>query len=308
MPSLTQAIILGFTQGITELFPISSLGHSVLLPGLLGWHIDQNAEIFLEFLVATHFATALVLFVIYFKDWVRIVKGIFHSLAAREISGADPYAKLGWLLVVSTIPAGILGLLFKDQIAGWFLSPQSAAIFLGCNGLLLLLAEWLRKRAQKKHDAGLVATAVLASSAGAGYAGTIESTQNNDQQIARRLSFGQSFKVGILQVLALIPGFSRTGSTLAGGLMVGLSHEDSLRYSFLLATPIIGAAALLEIPPLLASRNGMLIEVSITGAIAAAIAAWCAVKFLTRYFKTNTLTPFAVYCIALGIVSLAILR
>jgi undecaprenyl-diphosphatase len=285
MPSFFQAIILGLTQGITELFPISSLGHSVLLPGLLGWKLNQNSETFLEFLVATHLATAIVLFVIYFKDWVRIVKGIFRSLAAREISNADPDAKLGWLLVVSTIPAGIIGLLLKDQIAGRLLSPLSAAFFLILNGLLLLLAEWLRKRAARG-----------------------ESLQNNDTRIAHRLSFWQATKVGLLQILALIPGFSRTGSTLAGGLMVGLSHEDSLRYSFLLATPIIGAAALLEIPALLTSGNNALIEVSLAGAIAAAFAAWFAVKFLTRYFKTNTLAPFAIYCLGIGIVSLIILR
>jgi undecaprenyl-diphosphatase len=257
----------------------------VLLPGLLGWKLSQNSETFLEFLVATHLATAMVLFIIYFKDWVRIVKGIFRSLAAREISNADPDAKLGWLLVVSTIPAGIIGLLLKDQITGSLLSPQSAAFFLMFNGLLLFLAEWLRKRAART-----------------------ESLQNNDTRIAHRLSFWQSFKVGILQVLALVPGFSRTGATLAGGLMVGLSHEDSLRYSFLLATPIIGAAALLEVPPLLTSGNSALIEVSLAGAIAAAFAAWFAVKFLTRYFKTNNLTPFAIYCLAVGIVSLIILR
>jgi len=287
MLSFFQAIILGAVQGITELFPISSLGHSVLLPGLLGWNLNQNSETFLEFLVATHLATAIVLFVIYFKDWVRIVKGIFRSLVARTISDTDPDAKLGWLLVVSTIPAGIIGLLLKDQITGRLLSPLSAAIFLTLNGLLLLLAEWLRTRANRAAG---------------------ESLQNNDERIAHRLSFAQSFKVGILQVLALIPGFSRTGSTLAGGLMVGLSHEDSLRYSFLLATPIIGAAAVLEIPALLTSGNGALIEVSLAGAAAAALAAWFAVKFLTRYFKTNTLTPFATYCIAIGIISIVILR
>ena len=292
MLTFFQAIILGLAQGITELFPISSLGHTVLLPGLFGWHIDQNAETFLEFLVATHLATAIVLFVIYFKDWVRIVKGIFRSLVAREISDADPDAKLGWLLVVSTIPAGFIGLLLKDKIAGSLLSPQSAALFLALNGVLLLLAEWLRRRAAKN-------TRITPPT---------ENLENNDTRIAHRLSFFQAIKVGLLQVLALLPGFSRTGSTLAGRFTVGLSHEDSLRYSFLLATPIIGAAALLEIPPLLTSGNSTLIEVSLAGAIAAAFAAWFAVKFLTRYFKTKTLTPFAIYCIAIGIISLIIIR
>jgi undecaprenyl-diphosphatase len=285
MITFFQAIVLGLVQGVTELFPVSSLGHSVLLPGLLGWNINQNAEGFLEFLVATHLATALVLFAIYFKDWVRIIKGMIRSFVAREIKDSDPDAKLGWLLVMSTIPAGIIGLLLKDQITGSFLSPRSAAFFLMMNGILLFLAERLRKNAR-----------------------IAETTGNNDVRIAGKLSWWQAVKIGLLQVLALIPGFSRTGSTLAGGLLSGLSHEDSLRYSFLLATPIIGAAALLELPPLISSGGMSLIGVTIVGAITAAGAAWFSVKFLTRYFKTKTLTPFAIYCLAVGIVGLFLLR
>ncbi len=288
-----QAIVIGLTQGVSELFPISSLGHSVLLPGLLGWHIDQNAESFLEFLVATHLATAAVLFIFYFDDWVRIAKGMFRSLAAREVSDADPDAKLGWLLVVSTIPAGFVGLLLKSEIRGFLLSPASAALFLMLNGALLLVAEGIRRRGLQRHDPGVEAA---------------ERTEDNDHRVARRLSWRQSFTVGIMQVLALLPGFSRTGTTLSGSLMVGLSHEDALRYSFLLATPIIGAAALLEIPPLLASHNAALIAASAWGAAFAAFGAWFAVKFLTRHFKTNTLTPFAIYCLAIGVVSLIVLR
>lgn len=287
MLSLPQAIFLGLIQGVAELFPISSLGHSVLIPGLLGWNINQNADSFLEFLVATHFATALVLFIIYFKDWVRIAKGMARSFMEREISDADTDAKLGWLIVVSTIPAGIIGLLLKDLITGFFLSPISAAIFLVANGVVLFLAERLRKRATTPAT---------------------ESLKNNDARIAKKLSWGQAAKVGLLQMLALIPGFSRTGSTLAGGLLVGLSHEDALRYSFLLATPIIGAAAVLELPLLLSSGSSAFIGATCAGAIAAAAAAWLSVKFLTRYFKTNTLTPFAIYCMAIGVLSLIILR
>jgi undecaprenyl-diphosphatase len=186
---------------------------------------------------------------------------------------------------VSTIPAGVVGLLLKDYVTGFLLSPRSAALFLAVNGLLLLLAEGLRKKAKAS-----------------------ENLENNDKRIAGHLSWWQAAKVGFLQILALIPGFSRTGSTLAGGLMVGLSHEDSLRYSFLLATPIIGAAALLEIPPLLTSGNHALIEISLAGAVAAAIAAWFSIKFLTGYFKTKTLTPFAIYCVAVGVISLLFLR
>ena len=283
MLSFFQAIILGLVQGITELFPISSLGHSVLLPGLLGWHVDQNANEFLTFLVATHFATALVLFCIYWKDWVRIIKGIFRSIAEREIS--DPDARLGWLLVVATIPAGIAGLLFQKQIQNLFIVPAYAAFFLILNGGLLFAAERLRRRAKFGGD-----------------------IHDADKRIAEKLSWSQSVKIGFLQIIALIPGFSRTGSTLSGGLMVGLSHEDALRYSFLLATPIIGAAALLELPPLIASGNGQTIAIAAAGAIAAAIAAYCSAKFLVRYFKTKSLTPFAIYCVAVGIISLLILK
>jgi undecaprenyl-diphosphatase len=284
MLSFFQAIILGAAQGITELFPISSLGHSVLLPGLFAklgfpaWNIDQNASYFVTFLVATHFATALVLFCIYWKDWMRIIRGLGRSLAAREISARDPDARLGWLLVVSTIPAGIIGILFKTQIQNIFISPISAAFFLILNGLLLFGAERLRRRAKNGTIAGL--------------------------------SWWQSIRIGLPQVLALIPGFSRTGSTIGGGLLVGLSHEDALRYSFLLATPIIGAAALLELPPLLLSGNASIIEVAVTGAIAAAVAAYFSAKFLVRYFHnaTKSLTPFAIYCVVVGVISLLILR
>jgi undecaprenyl-diphosphatase len=305
MLSFFQAIILGAVQGITELFPISSLGHSVLLPGLLsrlglpGWSVNQNADAFVTFLVATHFATALVLFCIYWRDWVRIIRGLLRSLAAREISARDPDARLGWLLIVSTIPAGLLGILFKTQIQDFFISPTSAAFFLICNGLLLFGAERLRRQANRRAET------VVAAMAGA-------ATNDADARLGTELSWWQSIKIGFLQVIALIPGFSRTGSTIAGGLMVGLSHEDALRYSFLLATPIIGAAALLELPPLLISGSTSTIEVAFTGAFAAAIAAYFSAKFLVRYFHgggaTKTLAPFAIYCLAIGAVSLIVLR
>lgn len=285
MITFFQAVVLGLVQGVTELFPVSSLGHSVLVPGLLGWHIDQSAGTFLTFLVATHFATALVLFVIYRKDWLRIISGMLRSLKEREISRTNLDARLGWLLLVSTIPAGIFGLLFEDQIKTFFISPVSAAFFLALNGILLFCAEILRKKAKR-----------------------MEAERDPDRRLAEELSWWQSMKIGALQVIALIPGFSRTGSTLAGGLFVGLSHEDALRYSFLLATPIIGAAALLELPNLFVSSSGNAIEVALAGAISAALTAYLSVKFLTRYFKTKTLTPFAIYCLVLGALSLLFLR
>jgi undecaprenyl-diphosphatase len=280
MISPLQAIVLGLLQGVTELFPISSLGHSILLPGLLGWHIDQNAANVLEFLVATHFATALVLFFLYWKDWMRIIRGIFRSLAEREVKESDAYAKLGWLLVVGTIPAGIVGLVLKDPLTALFASPRSAAFFLIVNGALLFAAEFLRRRAVRPTE--------LTDGEGA------------DARLAR-LTWWQGVKVGLMQVLALLPGISRTGSTMTGGLWNDLSHEDALRFAFLLATPIIGAAALLELPALI-TAGGSVLWTAALGAAAAAIAAYFSAKFLVRYFKTKTLVPFAIYCAAVGLV------
>jgi undecaprenyl-diphosphatase len=284
MLSYFQAAILGVLQGISELFPISSLGHSIILPALLGWTVDQNANYFLTFLVATHFATATVLFFIYRSDWVRIISGILKSFRLGKIP-PDPDAKLGWLLVVGTVPAGIVGILFQKQVQELFTSPSYVASFLVLNGVLLYAAELLRTKAK---SGGSVLDA--------------------DERIAAELSWRQSTGVGVMQVLALLPGFSRTGSTIAGGLMVGLAHEDALRFSFLLATPIIAAAAALKLPVLFASRDAPAIEAALLGATCAAIASYLSVKFLTRYFKTRTLTPFAVYCSLSGLISLLLLH
>ncbi len=272
-----QSIILGAMQGITELFPISSLGHSVILPKILDWNINQYDNSFLIFLVATHLATALVLFGFYFQDWVLIIKGIGRSIKIREIKETDTYAKLGWLIIVSTIPAGILGLLFEDKLKMLFATPKYVAIFLILNGFLLYGAELLRKN-------------------------SAEINSQSDEQVAK-MSWWRSIKIGFAQCLALVPGFSRTGSTIGGGLLVGLNHEDSLRFSFLLATPIIFAAGILKLPELLNSSNANIIGPILTGSITAAIAAYFSVRFLTKYFKTKKLTPFAVYCVVIGVVA-----
>src|SRR3954451_18721647 len=211
--SYGQAIVLGLLQGFSELFPISSLGHSVILPQLLGWDIHQNDSYFITFLVATHLATALVLLGFFWRDWVRIVRGLGRSLRNREIGADDNDAKLGWLLVVGTIPAGILGLLLEHPLRTLFASAQSAAAFLIVNGILLLAFERLRKRAPVADTAG-----------------------DHDVHVARTLSFRQALGIGSAQAFALIPGISRSGITMGGGLLAGLSNEDAARYGFLLAT------------------------------------------------------------------------
>jgi undecaprenyl-diphosphatase len=285
MLSHFQAAVLGALQGVSELFPISSLGHSVILPDLLGWQIDQNADYFLTFVVATHFATASALFVVYRDAWARIIYGLLDSIWRREVRPTNPDAKLGFLLIIGTVPAGAAGLIFQSQVQRLFSSPEAAALFLVLNGGLLYLAERLRRNADASEE-----------------------LDGLDQRIAAHMSWWQSAKVGMTQVIALLPGFSRTGSTIAGGLWIGFSHEEAVRFSFLLATPIIGAAALLKLPELLRSGSVSVIENAVLGALCAALAACVSIKFLTRYFRTNTLTPFAIYCAAAGLFSLIILR
>lgn len=270
---------MGIIQGVTELFPVSSLGNSVILPSIFGWNLNQNAPYFLTFLVATHFATALVLFLFFFKEWSKILKGMYRSFLAREIDKNDSYAKLGWLLVVATIPAGILGLLFQDSLRTLFASAQIASMFLILNGVILFLAEQLRKKSNQKYI----------------------SEKQSDKNIAK-LHWWQSISIGIAQSFALIPGISRSGTSMAGGLLFGLDNEDAARFSFLLATPVIGAAALLKLPGLFTQSQAPLRGVMLAGAISAAIAAFISVKFLVKYFKTKTLIPFAIYCFFGGII------
>ena len=274
--SYPQAIVLGLLQGVTELFPISSLGHSVILPQLLGWDIHQNDKYFITFLVATHLATALVLLGFFWHDWVRIVKGLGRSLRDRGIDPEDADAKLGWLLVVGTIPAGVLGLALEHKLRSVFASGQSAAIFLTINGLLLYGAELLRRRAPQTAD-------------------------DDDVRIARQVSWRNAFLVGAAQALALIPGLSRSGATMGGGLLVGLSHKDAARFAFLLATPIIGAAAVLKVPELFGSEGNGVRGQAFVGALCSALTAYLAVRFLMRFFETQTLTPFAIYCFVAGL-------
>jgi undecaprenyl-diphosphatase len=276
--SYFQAVVLGLLQGVSELFPISSLGHSVVLPRVFGWDIHQNDDYFLSFLVATHCATAVVLLLFFIKDWARIVRGLGRSLRDRYIGPDDTDAKLGWLLVVGTIPAGLLGLLLEHPLRSLFASTQTAAIFLFVNGLLLFGAEALRRRAPARTEAGI----------------------QSDEVIARRLSFRDAAGIGAAQALALIPGLSRSGASMGGGLLAGLSNEEAARFAFLLATPIIGAAGVLKLPDLLGSQGDHVRGQALVGALCAAVTAYFSVRFLLRFFETNRLTPFAVYCCAIG--------
>src|SRR5271166_5972841 len=266
MLNLFQSLVLGLLQGVTELFPISSLGHTVILPSLFGWRIDQYDPAFLTFIVVTHLATALVLLGFFWDDWVKIIAGILRSLQRRSIDVEDTYGRIGWLLVVSSIPVGLLGILFEKSLSALF-------------AVLLYATEMLLRRRPKleKHSYERVA----------------------------RMTWTDAVKVGLMQCLALLPGFSRTGASLAGSLVVGLSHEDAARYAFLLATPIIFAAAVLKIPELTLSGEPLSLAPFAVGAVASAAGAYVSVRYLTVYFKTRTLIPFAWYCLAAGLFAVA---
>ena len=283
MLTTTQAIILGLLQGFTELFPISSLGHGVLLPTLLGWNLNQDAPYFVVFLVATHLATALVLAAFYFKDWIHIAQGFMRSVMYRCVDSRDVYAKLAWLLTVATIPAGLLGLIFQKKLGALFASPHIVAVFLLLNGVLLFAIEKFKKRPSVAVHAGTNALTL-------------------DTELSRLTAF-QGLRAGTMQALALFPGFSRTGAAIGGGLFAGLDHEAAARLSFLLATPIIFAAAALKLPVLF-TTHGYPVEQILIGMLASGAAAAFSIIFLTQYFKTRTLLPFATYCVLAGAGSL----
>ena len=285
-----QAIILGVLQGVSELFPVSSLGHTVIFPALFGWHnvvAAQSASesFWLAFLVGLHVGTAVGLVVYFRKDWVKIVGALVGSARRRTIT--TPTERLGWLLVVATIPAGITGIVLEHPLRVLFSKPIPASAFLVVNGFLLATGELLRRRRT-------VPTTTPAVAAGA------EPGPRRPDRALATLNMKEGFVVGIAQVCALVAGISRSGITMVAGLARGLNHEDAARFSFLLATPIILAAGVYKLPDLLGATGDGVRGQTLVAAACAGVAAWISVRFLTRWFTTRTLTPFAVYCVVFG--------
>ncbi len=293
MLSYFQAVVIGVLQGVTELFPVSSLGHSVLVPALFGWHNlvgaqSQDESFYLAFVVGLHVATALALLVYFRRDWVRIGAGMARSVQTRRIDTPD--ARLGWLLVVATIPVGVTGLLFEHPLRTLFAKPLAAGLFLVVNGLILLAGEHLRRRSERRIPV------TVGADGGA----------ERPRVTPARLDTGGALRIGAAQILALFAGISRSGVTMTAGLLHGLDHDDAARFSFLLATPIILAAGLYKLPDLLGPLGDGIRPQMLVGSICAGLAAYAAVRFLVRWFSTRTLTPFAVYCLIAG--ALAVLR
>jgi len=302
MLSYTQAVVIGLLQGVTELFPVSSLGHSVLVPAWLGgsWKrlvTEQSSgeSPYLAFIVGLHVATALALLVYFRSDWVRILRGLGRSITSRRVDPADTDARLGWLLVLGTIPVGLVGLVFEHSLRTLFAKPLAAAVFLTLNGAVLLLGERLRSRPRPR----------LRERVGAGTGtGTDGDTMRQPRgEPLAALSVVNAVGIGSFQIAALFAGISRSGVTMVGGLLRGLSHEEAARFSFLLATPVILAAGVYKLPDLFGPNGSGIRGQVLVGSVVAGLAAYASVRFLSRYFATRTLRPFAVYCLVAGAVS-----
>jgi undecaprenyl-diphosphatase len=309
-----QAVVIGLIQGITELFPISSLGHTVLIPSWLGgsWAIlvrqENRAESpYLAFVVGLHLATAIVLLGVYAKTWVRVIRGFCTSIARREIRSADQ--KLAWLIVVATIPVGLAGLVLEHPFRVLFAKPLAAATFLTINGGILLGGEILRRRAPRQPPVPAQAGVPARQDASAGTPGERNDSDGDtrlDEAAEQRLAGIGGWNavwIGASQILALFAGISREGVTMVGGLTRGLNHEDAMRFSFLLSTPVILAAGILKLTDLTGSLGADIRGQVIAGSIAAAATSLFAVLFLARYFRTRTLVPFAIYCLLAGLIS-----
>lgn len=283
---IIQTLFLALLQGVTELFPISSLGHTVIFPSLFNWGNLVSNKSFLPLIVALHLGTSIALLLYFWRDWFQVGKTMVNSIKAGEVrTGTEEW--VSWLIIIGCIPAGLLGVFLQTKIQALFQSPLLVASVLVLNGSLLFLGEALRRRAEYK-------VRMLPA---------IE-REKHFRPLAS-LSWKEALVVGFMQALALIPGFSRSGSTIVGGLAVRLTHEDAARYSFLLGTPIIFAAALLEVPDLF-HQNTFPFWLILLGMIISGVAAFVSTKFLMKYFEKGRLDPFAYYCWIFGLFAVAV--
>lgn len=276
--TFVQAMLLALLQGVSELFPVSSLGHTILVPALLHWSVNRRDPTFLAFVVVLHLGTAIALVIFYRREWIALVRALVKSIAKGRLSD-DRDERIAWLLVVGTIPVGILGVYLESPVRNLFGSAAYAAIFLMINALIMFAGEFFRRR---QHE-----------------------DRNRRYKRLEKMTWFQSVGVGLAQSLALLPGISRSGASIVAGLGVDLDHEDAARYSFLLATPVIGAAALLETPRLWTGGHVVPLQ-ALVGGILAGIAAYVSVAFLTKYFERNDLRPFGWYCLIFGALCLGL--
>jgi undecaprenyl-diphosphatase len=314
-----EASVVGLIQGVTELFPVSSLGHNVLIPALIGgsWAADLNVASpespYLAFIVGMHVATAIALLIYFWRDWIRIIKGFFTSIRHLRVETTDQ--KLAWMVILATIPVGLVGVVFEHEFRVLFGKPIRAAIFLVVNGLILYAGEKFRTRASLKADAelaeerertaGQAEPGVAAHASGQRAVRQLELSRavQSDQRLAA-IGFLQALLIGSAQVLALLAGISRDGVTMVAGMFRGLAREDAARFAFLLATPVILAAGVLKVPDLTGPLGNGIHGQILVGSLLSGVGAYVSVRFLLKYFQTRTLTPFAIYCVAFGLASI----
>jgi len=312
-----EAMVIGLVQGVTELFPVSSLGHNVLIPALIGgsWAQDLNVSTpespYLAFIVGLHVATALAMIIYFWRDWLRIISGLISSVRERRISTADQ--RLAWMIVLATIPVGIAGLALEHLFRVVFSKPIPTALFLTANGIILLVGERRARQARPQlatlDEPGTDPQTV--SEPGDRSAARLALRDVRKQETERAvaadgrlatMSYPQAVLIGSAQIFALLPGISRDGVVTVAGLFRGFSRADAVRFSFLLSAPVILAAGVLKVPDLTGSLGDGVRGQVLAGSLLSFIGAYLSVRFLTRYFaKERPLTPFAVYCLAAGI-------
>ncbi len=282
--ALWQAILLGILQGVSELFPVSSLGQIIVAKALLHWHFNAHNKHFLSFVVALHLATALALVIYFWKQWKIVLVAYWGSLKRRRLVYDEP-SKFAWLLVAGTLVVGAVGFAFKKKFTLFFDDAHyywMVALFLIINGGVMFLGDFMKKLAVRKAEKG-------------------------QQKRAEDLTFPAATLVGASQTLALFPGISRSGVAIVGGILAGLSYEEACRFAFMLATPVIGAAGLLKLPALFKPEARAILGITVPAALAAGITAYLSIKFLMIYFETRRLTPFAIYCVVIGAIAMVVL-
>jgi undecaprenyl-diphosphatase len=332
-----EAGIVGLLQGITELFPVSSLGHAVLIPAIIGgqWAHDLNVSRaespYLAYIVGLHVATALAMIIFFWRDWLRIIKAFFASLwhvvspapGTRRFVPQNIDQAMAWMIILATIPVGLAGLALEHLFRVYFSRPILTSVFLFCNGLILLAGERARRRSADMEAQEIAADlqavserqkAAVAAGAGGGSGGRHSSGQRalrqqhaslaveSDQRIVRRVGWLGAIGLGASQILALLPGISRDGTVMVTGMFRGLSRQDAARFSFLLSAPVILAAGVLKIPDLTGPLGAGIRGQVLFGSLLSGVGAYFALRFLVRYFSDprRTLTPFAIYCLVAG--------
>jgi undecaprenyl-diphosphatase len=312
-----EAAVVGLIQGVSELFPVSSLGHNVLLPAVIGgsWAKDLNVAApespYLAFIVGLHVATAIALLIYFWRDWIRIIRGFFTSLFRFRVETADE--KLAWMVILATIPVGLVGFAFEHTFRVFFGVPIRAAAFLVVNGVILIAGERFRRRKSLQADQQIAQERELAVVGGGRRTGPSRHASGHQAQRATEAAEAQesdvrlsrqgylaAILIGSSQILALLAGISRDGVAMVAGMAKGLSREDAARFAFLLATPVILAAGALKIPDLFGPLGKGIHGPILLGSILSGIGAYVSVRFLVRYFRTRTLTPFGIYCIVAG--------